>query len=165
MYNTKHTILTGDFNMVEDPNIDRNPPCNSSSYSKGITNLNLLKQKYNMADKWRLGNPHKREFTWNTRQANNNKASRLDRIYTSDKITFCNQITIRTAYSDHSIVVTKMIIQSKRPRGQGYYKMNKEIFKDPDYHLRMSNTIQNLVLDEQNPNTSWDMFKINGLTL
>lgn len=159
MYNIKHSILTGDFNMVEDPNLDRNPPCKSTTYSKGINNLNKVKEAHKLTDRWREVNKQKRTFTWQSRKAGDNTASRLDRIYISDKITYIDQKVIKTAHSDHSIVVNKIIIQSKNPRGPGYYKLNTRILKDPTYNLKMTNTIANLRLNEQNPHTSWDMFK------
>ena len=159
MYNLKHTVLTGDFNMVEDPILDRNPPCKSSVYSKGIENLTKIKEKYNLTDKWRTTNKQRREFTWHSRKTGDNTASRLDRIYTSDKITYVDQKSIKTAYSDHSIVTTKIIIQSKNPRGPGYYKLNTRILRDPIYNLKMTNTIENLTLNEHSPHMSWDMFK------
>ena len=76
MYNnTNHSIITGDFNMVEKPEIDRVPPSKSSTYTKGINNLNKLKQKYDLRDIWRDKNKKAREFTWNSQQANANKPS------------------------------------------------------------------------------------------
>lgn len=157
MYNVNHTILTGDFNMVENPNIDRNPTSTSSAHSKGLNNLNRIKEIHKLKDKWRDKHPHKRDFTW-TRTAGE-VASRLDRIYVSNNITHLNQKTIKTVFSDHSIVIAKILIQSKLPRGPGYYKVNTKILSDPEYAINMAHNIENLTLNEHNPNISWDMFK------
>ena len=153
MYNnTNHSIITGDFNMVEKPEIDRVPPSKSSTYTKGINNLNKLKQKYDLRDIWRDKNKKAREFTWNSQQANVKKSSRLDRFYISSKITLLNQKIIRIAQSDHAIVLSRIVIPTKAPRGPGYYKLNNNILKDPNYTEQMSNILNKIPYDPSNPN-------------
>ena len=162
MYNnTNHSIITGDFNMVEKPEIDRVPPSKSSTYTKGINNLNKLKQKYDLRDIWRDRNKKAREFTWNSQQANVKKSSRLDRFYISSKITLLNQKIIRIAQSDHAIVLSRIVIPTKAPRGPGYYKLNNNILKDPNYTEQMSNILNKIPYDPSNPNLWWDYVKTN----
>lgn len=160
MFQTKHTILTGDFNMIEDTQIDRNPPSTHNIYKKGIKNLTTIKQMYKLEDKWRNKNPNKRTFTWNSRKTNDKTASRLDRIYLSDKIILVDQQHIRTIHSDHNIVIAKIIIQTNTPRGPGYWKLNTRILEQPEYITQMNNTITQRKYDEQNTNTWWDGMKL-----
>ena len=44
-YTTTYTIMGGDFNMVEDPTLDRNPPKQDQQYTTGIINLNHTKRQ------------------------------------------------------------------------------------------------------------------------
>ena len=154
MFNNRHTVLTGDFNMVEDPSLDRNPPCRGSSYTKGLNNLNKIKQKHKLSDTWRKKHPGQRKFTWKSRKVGDNTASRIDRCYISDNITFISQHILKSAHSDHSILLTKLIIQSNTPRGDGYWKLNTKVLEDPQYQQSMGDILRAHVYDDQNP-TSW----------
>ena len=164
--NTRHTILTGDFNMVEEPEIDRNPsvkPSNGyyTTYNKGKNNLNRLKEEYNLTDKWRESYPKRREFTWNSqRKTNDKKASRLDRFYISDEMTLIYQQNLKTAYSDHNILTAKIAIQTNAQRGPGYYKLNTSVLEDPEYITYMTDILTRVMYDETDPNGWLEKIKL-----
>lgn len=74
-------ILLGYFNLVEEP-IDRKPA--KPSPSAPLISFQTLKNDFSPQDGWRTHNPTKIQFTF----SQNNRAieSRLDRIYTSNRI-------------------------------------------------------------------------------
>ena len=123
-----HTILTGDFNMVEDPRIDRGGTSKSheSQYKKGIDGLNRLKSEFSLQDYWRQQNPERREFTWKFKHKKEYKASRLDRFYSSHN-TQRIMSQHRISQSDHAIVVSRYNLPTHAPRGPGYWKFNKKV--------------------------------------
>ena len=73
--NNVHCILCGDWNLIQDPQID------STNYIH-INNKNArkavleMKEYVNLVDPWRLQNPTLRRYTW--RQPTPLKQSRLD---------------------------------------------------------------------------------------
>lgn len=72
-------IILGDFNMVENVNIDREGGRPREIHTYGLPELRQLKTNLKITDIWREKNPHTRSFTW--RSFYDNIHSRLDRIY------------------------------------------------------------------------------------
>ena len=72
-------IVGGDFNMVEDPQIDRlgGTPC--AAHVRGLTELLQYKNTMNLVDIWRERNPTTRSYSWNTLD-DRDIHSRLDRF-------------------------------------------------------------------------------------
>ena len=73
------TIMFGDFNMVENIQMDRKGGNPRVTHTYGLKALNELKKAHGLIDIWRRLNPKKKQFTWHCRY--DNIESRLDRIY------------------------------------------------------------------------------------
>ena len=135
-------ILTGDFNMVEDPLLDRKGPTILPQHTKGLDALTELKRQYNVVDCWRLNNPTQRQYTWPTKSRE--VRSRLDRIYLPAKL---NQQLIQqsfhpTVWSDHKYITTHLYLTKPDPRGPNYWKLNTEILAETEYRERITHIIQ-----------------------
>lgn len=59
-FTTKTMILCGDFNMVENPKLDRQPPVDGSNYTEGNVNLQSFLNSHDLSDQWRMENPSKK---------------------------------------------------------------------------------------------------------
>ena len=102
-----YPIMFGDFNMVEDPWIDKLGSRNTYS-TTGINELNQIKSQFDLVDVWRSCNPQKLQFTWSS--GDQSLQSRIDRIYVSDVLIPDNPISkiLPFPWSDHDIVCTKV---------------------------------------------------------
>ena len=78
------TIIGGDYNMVEDVNIDRRGGTLSASHRIGLTELDKLKDDHQLIDIWRTQNKYKREYTWKSKEGK--IRSRLDRFLLEQNI-------------------------------------------------------------------------------
>ena len=128
MYGNYPILLGGDFNCVLGE-FDKMGGSSSSSYSfAGGRDLGLLVDKLMLLDSWREEHPDSKIFTW--RDANNTKASRLDRFYISSSITTS---TVITPYhlSDHDCVQVTLSIPSAPVQGRGVWKCNTKLLQDP----------------------------------
>ncbi len=56
-----HILLGGDFNITLDNVIDRWPPGSCTNMN---VKLNMLMQRFDLIDAWRVKHPHTRAFTW-----------------------------------------------------------------------------------------------------
>jgi len=118
------TILTGDFNMVENSRLDRDP---LSSRSDPTQPLQDLCSTFGLKDSLRLKYGNARLFT----RRQGNIQSRLDRFYISTNITPIIEYTIPGISSDHGIVVLGINNIATPARGKGRWKNNASIYADP----------------------------------
>ena len=128
------TIIGGDYNMVEDVNIDRRGGTLSASHQRGLTELDKLKDDHQLIDIWRTQNKYKREYTWKSKDGK--IRSRLDRFYLSK--TFINQYVTADNYpclwSDHNFVTVHLSFRNKQDkRGRGFWKLNTQILTEREY--------------------------------
>ena len=63
-FSSKHMILAGDFNMVEDPMLDRVPPGKASNYTDGNVALQSFVKSHNLSDAWRTLNTRVLEYSF-----------------------------------------------------------------------------------------------------
>jgi len=112
-------ILAGDFNCVENLQLDKYP------LSKHTQNLLLnLTQNLNLIDSFRTQNPTRTTFTRHT----SNFHSRLDRFYTNHLCNPKNHIFIPTPFSDHDIVILTLNTSSKPTTQTSLWKNNVSNF-------------------------------------
>ena len=99
-------ILNGDFNMVEDPTLDRQGQTILPQHTKGLTALTELKDQFKLFDCRRQNNPKQRQHTWPTKHSN--IQSRLDRIYVPTDLNhqIIHQDFMPTVCSDHKYIST-----------------------------------------------------------
>ena len=135
-------ILNGDFNMVEDPHLDRQCPTILPQHTKGLTALTQLKTQFHLLDGWRQNNPKQRQYTWPTKQ--HDVQSRLDRIYISTDLNhqLIHQDFMPTVWSDHKYITTHLYLMAQDPRGPNYWKLNTEVLTETEYKELITNIIQ-----------------------
>ena len=134
-FTTKTMILCGDFNMVENPKLDRQPPVDGSNYTEGNVNLQSFLTSHDLSDQWRRENPSKKMYTWANPSEGVSLRSRIDRFYASSNLTLTRQAhrndpNIR---SDHSLVMAHFIMPVKVERGPGYWKLNTSVLQNFHY--------------------------------
>ena len=128
------TIMGGDFNMVEDVNLDRvGGTIIMSTHQKGKTELVQLKQQQNLVDIWRDTYPTQREYTWSS--PDNLIHSRLDRFYLSQTLqpSFLEQTHLFNSFSDHKTLTLRIQLKDEQKRGEGYWKLNAAFLQDKEY--------------------------------
>ena len=164
MIQTDHTILSGDFNFVENPKMDRYPQPDildiknykeGKQYKEGKIAITGIKEKYKLEDKWRIAYPNRTQYTWISRKKGENIKSRIDRTYLSQNIIMIHQDIIQDVNSDHDILHTKIQIPTKKKRGKGYWKMNTSILEEPEYIQLMTQNIQSAKINRKEGIKQW----------
>lgn len=131
----KYVILGGDFNCVENTDLDKCGGNINSGHHGGET-LVSFKQDFALVDPFRQKYPHLKEFTW---FASNNSdiKCRLDRFYISDTCfeTIESIVHEKFTLSDHSLVTLIFSDQflKNNPHGPGYWKCNVQILELPEF--------------------------------
>ena len=129
------TIVCGDFNMVEDLQLDRHGGKPRMLHTWGIESLQKMKEDFILTDVWRHRYPNKQEYTWHCPHVGKDIRSRLDRIYTSPCFNASkNEVVIQPfSWSDHEAMVMKFSVPDQNQRGPGYWKLNTSVLKEPEY--------------------------------
>ena len=97
-----------------------------------------------LSDKWRKKHPNEQIYTWFSLKYNENVASRLDRIYTSDEINY-HKTTLDTPIhynTDHTPVTVTFSLKQTSERGPGFWKFNNTLLDDPEYIEYMEKVLQ-----------------------
>ena len=120
-----YLLITGDLNMVLDPEKDSHNYVNINNPRARATILNMISE-YNLIDLFRYFNPDKIRYTW--RRRNPVKQARLDYILTSNILTdLIDSCDISPGYrSDHAFVKTFIILNDFK-RGKGIFRLNPSI--------------------------------------
>ena len=137
------TIMTGDFNMVEDPCLDRLGASILPQFTAGLTELRQLIIAFRFVDSWREINPSSRKYTWPTRLSP--VQSRLDRMYVTEDLhsDLLYQDFCPTVWSDHKYIAMALTLTSGTARGPNYWKLNTTVLTDPDYQTLITTLIAN----------------------
>ncbi len=138
-------ILGGDFNMVEDPKMDRRGGLLTARQKYGLVDLDSFKQEFDLADAWRERNQHQREYTWFS--PDRAVASRLDRFYLPPDIRnkYVSQQHFAVTWSDHAIVSLTFNPIPNEIRGQGYWKFNNSLLLEQEYKVMMREKLQSWI--------------------
>ena len=122
-------VLTGDFNCVAEPDIDKYGG-NHTSGTTGIEELTQFLNDHNLVDIWRVKHPNDRIYTWNSKDFS--QRSRLDRWYVREGSE--GYSTIRACpHSDHSAIELTLKTSQGSKRGKGTWKLNQQILDDPSF--------------------------------
>ena len=161
-HNDDFLFLLGDFNMVENPNIDRqggdqlNP-----NHIVGSKNLNLFKELHKVNDVFRTQFTHKQIFTYE--KEDKTYRSRIDRIYASStNQKDCKCTFVKNNLSDHIAVLCKFKIQKTNERGPGYWHLNTNILDDKNFKIKLNTDFEkqkNKKYKYKNNNQWWDIVK------
>ena len=124
-------IIGGDFNVVNNPNLD----CSGGTpkEKESIKFLNSICLNYDLIDIWRTRNPDRRLFSW--KQKNPLVQRRLDFWLISD---VCQdeveETNIKTAIrTDHSAITISFNSLDEQTRGPSYWKFNSSLVDDENY--------------------------------
>jgi len=123
--------LSGDFNMVENPGLDRDPPSTTNDPTRKLRDLCST---FNLRDTFRLNYGNARLFTRRQGQSQ----SRLDRFYVCGQVTPSSEYTTPSLSSDHDILVLETRNFEVSTHGKGRWKNNITIYDDPFFKRRFN---------------------------
>uniref|UniRef100_A0A3B1JYF2 exodeoxyribonuclease III n=1 Tax=Astyanax mexicanus TaxID=7994 RepID=A0A3B1JYF2_ASTMX len=145
LYVGYHIIVCGDFNTITD-NID-----SSSSKPNKITRvghiLKIIMSENKLNDSFRILYPNKIDYTRFDTSCN----SRIDRIYTSEKVTVLSYITKLLIESDHLTVITHIKINESE-QCKHFWKMNTKILnivKNNIYYIEQINRMKSILSEKE----------------
>jgi exonuclease III len=150
--NKQNVILGGDFNFVE--NIDLDKSGGNPEYGDiGKSELVSLKQIHRLVDPFRKKFPKEKEYTWQ----NNNVSCRLDRFYISNHL--LNHVEyishLESIKSDHGIVNLKLSnLYNVSCKGPGYWHCNTKVLDDKYLQQDMA-TLWETLNRTSSINTEW----------
>ena len=125
-------VLGGDTNTVFS-NLDKEGG-NQNLKQQAINAFQTMNQKFGLFDPFRLKNPTKRVYTWETLNPTIIR-ERIDLIFTSnslqDFITETGTIPVHKTCSDHGIPYIKIQGFGVPSRGPGIWKLNNQLLEDP----------------------------------
>ena len=128
-YDAKSVVFCGDFNVVEDPEIDRSS--NSPDRQIGLAELFLLKDTFGVVDCFRYKHP--RQVIYSFFSHPHGTQSRLDRLYCSANMAdHLTSYTVRTvAHTDHSLILNRFRLSFiSVSYGPSFFKMNTLMLSD-----------------------------------
>ncbi|CAC5412116.1 unnamed protein product [Mytilus coruscus] len=143
LYANTSILLCGDWNVVQDCNLDtynilhkRNP--------KSREKIEEIIEKLELLDPWRTCHPTDKKFTW--RQPSPIKQSRLDYfLVTEDIYSLMKNTKIIPGYkTDHSAIVFTFSA-SLAKRGKGYWKFNSQLLRDVEYVEKIKTCIKDTI--------------------
>ena len=139
-------MMAGDFNVALDPNKDmlgylhiNNP--NSRYFIERMKALCML------TDVFRHKNPELRKYTFSKGQTRNHTKARLDYfLMNEDALDSVVKVGIgrENALSDHCPIFIHLKL-SKVLRGRGFWRLNNDFLKEPEYVFGLNNTIERVI--------------------
>ena len=132
------TLLTGDFNAVFDPTLDRRGGA-PSPYRESVASLTNLFSLFGCSDVWRAHHPGLHSYSWSSHDGT--IASRIDLIGCPHDWVAGDSSSelIPCPFSDHCAVSARLSIPESIPRGPGFWKLNCSLLSDPEYISLISN--------------------------
>ena len=114
----ENIIAGGDFNLVQDVNLDKQGGRDLQTHKKALQELDTIKLNLDLGDIWRDLNPDKKRLTW--RRRNPTIQCRLDFFLISNGLySKVANADITTGYkTDHSMITLGLTVQSN-PKGPG----------------------------------------------
>jgi exonuclease III len=165
-YPNSKLILAGDFNIIQDPTLDKWNPAPNEKPGKPAIHLDEFKTSHDLVDIWRLHNPHVKRYTWRRKRVGKPpQQSRIDYCLVSDTlINVIEESDILPGFrSDHSLVTISINNIEAPNRGRGYWKFNNELLKDETYKSMIEINFQNGVYQTEfsgDPALDWDALKM-----
>ena len=150
-----YVILGGDFNILQDNNMDKYTKKSRLNQSNETTwsqnELKYIQNSSNLIDIWRQQNPSKKRYTWS--QPNPLVRCRLDYFLISKNLRNLNLNAkiLPSIKSDHSLIEITFTLNGP-PRGPGIWKLNTSLLQDDEYKSEVKHLIER----------SWNEFDGNG---
>ena len=154
-----NVIMGGDFNVVQDPNVDRNIPVQYNRRNR--EELQRTIDNYNLVDIWRESNPEKRCFTW---MKNHDRLSwlRIDYFLICEGVShLCTDCSIiPSIQTDHSMVMID-IQPTECNKGPGIWRLNTQLLNDDEFCENIHNIIRGMlrVYQYMDPIEKWEIIK------
>ena len=162
----KNLILTGDFNFIFKPKLDKIGG-NENFGTSGSKIFQNIINTHKLIDTYRHLYPQTRNVTWMRKTSLNNFnykyiGSRLDRFYINKHFIDALRDTynLPCTHSDHDFVVLKLNIDIGLTYGKSYWKFNDSLLDDNDfvesfqYYWEIISRVENKDL------TYWDKMKL-----
>ena len=154
-------IIGGDFNTVLNPHMDKCGGRENTHVRARIRICNLM-DNLNVTDIWREHHSNIKNYTWKS----SSKPPILCRL---DYFLISKTLSARIKFSnishgfksDHSLI--SLSISPQISRGPGFWKLNTSLLKDNEYVGVIKETIDKTKQEcvGNNPNTVWEMIKLN----
>ena len=143
-FNSNFVIITGDFNLVLDPNRD----CDNY---KHINNPNArkevfcLRNDFNLVDVWRTCHSDECVYTWFSSVPG--KRARLDFFLASQELlSLVDKADIFPGYrTDYSLITLSLKIDNHK-KGKGFWAFNNALLKDNTYVQLVKNEIRKTII-------------------
>ena len=150
-------MMAGDFNVAPDPNKDtlgylhvNNP--NSRNFIERMKSLCML------TDVFRHKHPDVRKYTFSKGQAKNYTKARLDYFLLNDgalESVIKVGVGRENALSDHCPIFIHLRL-TKVVRGRGFWRLNNEFLKEPEYVFGLNNTIEGVIKQYSKSNINYN---------
>ena len=140
-------IAGGDWNMVENTQMDRLGGTLPGAHARGLAELSSFKTGQRISDIWRTENPGQVVYTWSS--PNNQIHSRIDRFYIAKDLqtSYIQQTHTHNPWSDHRTVTISVELKAKSaPRGSGHWKLNVDLLQDVEYRETIRDLIREWLL-------------------
>jgi exonuclease III len=135
-----YDVLCGDWNLVQDYNIDcyNYKHQNNPHARKAVLQL---KNSLRLVDPWRVQNQETRRYTWSRK--NPTKKARLDFFLISENImTLLDRVDILPGYqTDHCMVILGLRLTNFE-KGRGFWRFNNSLLKDLKFIKRVKEVIE-----------------------
>ena len=140
---------------------------NQNFKNHAINAFETMKQNFNLFDTFRLKNPTKRIYTWETLNPSIIR-ERIDMIFVSnslqDFITESGTVPVHLTCSDHGIPYVKIQGFGIPSRGPGLWKFNNQLLSDPLYVTELKEQLPKWTAESEEdlPNdsgTQWGYIK------
>jgi hypothetical protein len=158
-YNATGVLLLGDFNMVENPDLDRSRA--TGDRQSGLRELLQLKSLLSLYDIYREKNPGKKDFFTFLSDIHGSQA-RLDRVYATLNLIPNSLVTGRSVnLTDHRLVrVRFQIDQAAFARGPGFFKINTMLLEESGVTGFIERRLDFLLTLGNNLPEQWEAFKL-----
>ena len=153
----ENLVVMGDFNIVFDEIIDRDPSRKKGAVTPAKTKLLEILSENDLTDVYRLLHPQGREFTW-FRPANK-QMSRIDMMLVSSSLVplLMEIKSDRNAQSDHSVVIVEIQTNDEN-RGPGLWKFNNKLLDDEMYVEKIRTLFKDFEIDKPDQER-WEYLK------
>ena len=156
-------VFGGDFNLVCDVQKDKKGGTPTTHW-KSREEVFSLKEKFELADIWRIYNPDIMRFTWE--RTNPEIRCRLDFFLIGES--FCPNVfeaEILPGYRTDHCMITVRISTTANPRGPGFWKLNTHFLTETEYIDLIKKTIGDVSRDyeghhEVDKILLWDVMKM-----
>ena len=128
-YSTDKIIVGGDFNLVPDLWLDRNPP--RAKCHKYDDLVIQLMNSANLIDCWRVKNPRTSSFSW-FNASGNGASSRIDYwLISASLLSYINKSV--SPLTDHCVISVSFLFSKDNPGPSNIWKFNNTLLENSEF--------------------------------